>query len=132
MANRKQILDKIARNLDMLGIPESRGAANSVIVDNGSNDLTISYVDASIQLPMGGVDGSVTPFLGIGVANPGKIKIKSAILTAGTIADVIDSIMAARVLAVCAGMANNIVLENSDASFSGEIRGDVDNLGMGQ
>ena len=131
MANKKAVLDKIARNLDMLAIPNSRGSANEVIVDNASNDLTISYIDASIQSPMGGVSDAASPFLGIGIANPGKLKIKSSSTAADTIADVIDSIMAARVLAVCAGMANNIVLENSDATFSGEIRGDVDNLNMG-
>lgn len=132
MANSKQILAKIARDAAQLGLTVNSQSQSAVVIENGSNDLTVSYVSASIQAPMGGVDPSVSPYLGVGVANPGKIKVKSAVNTAGTIADVTDSLVAAKVLALCAGFANNILLENSDASFSGEIRGHADLIGMGQ
>lgn len=130
---KKQILDKLARNAEMLGLTvNSRGASGSFVVENASNDLTVDYVDASIASPMGGVSDAAAPFLGIGIANPGKIRIKSAISTADTIADVLDSAVAAKVLAMCAALANNIVLENSDAAFSLELRGNPDHIGLGQ
>ncbi len=132
MANKRHVLDKLARNAEQLGLTvNSRGSAGEIVIDNGSNDLTISYVDASIQAPMGGVSDASAPYLGIGVAAPGKIKIKSSSTAADAISDVIDSLVAAKVLAMCASLANNIVLENSDATFSGEIRGHSDLLGLG-
>lgn len=132
MANKKQVLDKIARNAAQMGLTvNSRGSANEVVIENGSNDLTVSYVDASIQSPMGGVDGSSSPFLGIGIGNPGKIKIKSAISTNDNMSDIIDSAVAAQVLAMCAWHANDILLENSDAAFSASLRGSADQIGLG-
>jgi hypothetical protein len=133
MANSKQILAKIARDAAQLGLTVVSQSQSAVVIDNGSNDLTVSYVDASFSPSMmGGVDPSASPFLGIGVGNPGKIKIKSSSTAADSIADVLDSLVAAKVLALCAGFANNILLENSDATFSGEIRGHADLIGMGQ
>lgn len=126
------LMNKIARNAAQLGLTVNSNTGAAVVIENGSNDLTVSYVAASIDAPMGGVDGSVTPFLGLGVGNPGKLKLKSAISTADTIADVVDSVVAAKVLHMLGGFANNLVLENSDAAFTTELRGDVDNLGMGQ
>jgi hypothetical protein len=131
MANSRQILAKISREAKLMGLTVNSESSSAVVIENGSNDLTVSYVAASIQSPMGGVDPSTSPFLGIGVAAPGKIQIKSAINSAGTIADVTDSMVAAKLLAVCAGFANDIILQNSDASFSGVIRGHGDLVGMG-
>jgi hypothetical protein len=133
MANSKQILQKLARNAKMVGLTVNSESQTAVVIENGSNDLTIGYVDASFSPSVvGGVDGSVSPFLGIGVSNPGKIRIKSAVNAAGTIADVLDSSVAAQLLALCASMANDIRLENSDASFAADLRGHSDLLGMGQ
>lgn len=132
MANPVQILAKLARNAQQVGLTVNSQSASAVVIENGSNDLTISYVAASIQAPMGGVDPSVSPYLGVGIANPGKLKLKSSSTAADSIADVIDSVVAAKVLCLMAGMANNIILENSDATFSAEIRGDADLIGMGQ
>lgn len=131
-ANTHALMNKIARKAAQLGLTVNSNSGLAVVIENGSNDLTISTVDASIAAPMGGVDGSASPFLGIGVAAPCKLKMKSAISTADTIADVLDSAVAAKVLHLLGGFANNVVLENSDAAFSLELRGDVDNLGMGQ
>jgi len=125
------ILDKIARNCTMLGLTASR-VADTVVVENGSNDLTISLVAADIMKPMGGIDPMVSPFLGIGVANPSKIKMKSAVSTADTIADVIDGAVAAKVLKMLGGFVNDIVLENSDAAFTLEMRGHAEMIGVGQ
>lgn len=126
-----QIMAKIARNCAQLGLTVNSNSGAAVVIENGSNDLTVSYVAASIDLPMGGVSPASSPYLGVGVVNPGKLKLKSAISTADTIADVLDSAVAAKVLMVLAGFGNDLVLENSDAAFSAELRGNPDLLGMG-
>jgi hypothetical protein len=133
MANSAAILQKLARNAKMLGLTVNSQSQTAVVIENGSNDLTISYVDASFSpAVVGGVDSSVSPFLGIGVGNPGKVKIKSAVNAAGDMTDILDSEVAAKVLAMCAALANDIVLENSDAGFSATIRGHSDIIGLGQ
>lgn len=148
MANPTQIVAKLARNAQSLGLTvvsqsfAGDGIAQAVI-SNGSNNLTITYLLASIQSPMGGVNGNVSPFLGIGVANPGQIVIQSTATGADTIADVIDGQVAAQVLQLCSGMANNIWLCNGTAVLNGPsgpptggyvalLQGSSDWLGMGQ
>lgn len=133
MANSKQILQKLARNAKMIGLTVNSESQTAVVIENGSNDLTISYVDASFSpAVVGGVDSSVSPYLGIGVGNPGKIKISGA-TTTDTVPAVIDSAVAAKVLAMCAAMANDIQLaSDSGATVVAEIRGHSDLLGMGQ
>lgn len=126
------ILAKIARNCRQLGLTVNSETSTAVVVENGSNDLTISLVDADILKPMGGVDSAVSPFLGIGIAAPSKIKLKSAITTADSIADIVDSVVAAKVLKMLGAFANDLVLENSDAAFTTELRGHPDLIGVGQ
>lgn len=131
MANSVQILAKLARNAAQLGLTVNSQSASAVVIENGSNDLTISYQAASIQSPMGGVDGNVSPFLGIGVANPGKLVLTGA-GTANTVGGVIDSAVAAQVLQLMSGMANNIIIADSTHPLIAELKGDADLLGMGQ
>lgn len=124
MANRVQVLDKIARNLEQLGMSVSRGSQNEVVAEG----LTMSYVDAEIQAPMGGVDGDVSPFLGIGVANPGKIQIKG---DAATLTLIWTTEARLQILQQCSGHANDItVVSDSDAVLA-ELRGSADLLGLG-
>lgn len=130
MGNSVQILAKLARNAAQLGLTVNSQSQSAVVIENGSNDLTISYVAASIQSPMGGVDSSVSPYLGIGVGNPGKIQIKGS--AGATLALTIDSLVAVKVVAMCAAMANNILLVGSGDEALGEIRGHEDLIGMGQ
>lgn len=133
MANSAAILQKLARNAKMLGLTVNSQSQTAVVIENGSNDLTISYVDATFSPSVvGGVDSTVSPYLGIGTGSPGKIKIKSAINSAGDMTDVLDSVTAAKVLVMCAAMANDITVENSDASLSTTLRGHSDLVGMGQ
>lgn len=126
-----QIMAKIARNCTQRGLTVNSNTGATVVIENGSNDLTISYVAASIDLPMGGVSPASSPFLGIGVVNPGSLKLKSASTATDTIADVLDTTIAATVLAVLVGLGNDIILENVDATYSATIRGNADLLGMG-
>ena len=131
MANSKQILQKLARNARMIGLTVNSESQTAVVIENGSNDLTISYVDASFSpAVVGGVDSTVSPYLGIGVGNPGKIKIKGA--AGATFALTIDTIVAAKVLALCAAMANDIQISGSGDEDLGVIRGHSDLIGMGE
>jgi hypothetical protein len=123
MANSKQILQKLARNAKMLGMTVNSESQTAVVIENGTNDLTISYADASFSPSVvGGVDSSVSPFLGIGVGNPGKIVI--------TCTDATLSATGMKVLAMCAATANS--LQVSLNSVVTEIRGHSDIIGLGQ
>lgn len=123
MANSKQILQKLARNAKMIGLTVNSESQTAVVIENGANDITIGYVDASFSPSVvGGVDSSVSPFLGIGTANPGKVSI--------TCADDALSATGMKVLAMCAATAND--LQVSLNSVVTEIRGHSDLLGMGQ
>ena len=130
MANSKQILAKIARDAAMIGLTVNSQSQSEVVIENGGNDLRVSCVAASIDAPMGGVDPSVSPFLGIGVANPVKIKVKGS--AGATFALTIDTLIAAKVLALAAGFANDIQISGSGDQDLGVIRGHADLIGMGQ
>lgn len=132
MAQKKQVLDKIARNLEMQGESVSRGSAGEVIVENGSSDITISYRDAEFSpTMMGGVDGSSSPFLGIGIGNPGKITLRVA--GSSGLSDTLATAKAIKSFSVCAAFANNIVLRNAaDSADLLEVRGHSDLIGLGQ
>lgn len=123
MANSKQILQKMARNAKMLGLTVNSESQTAVVIENGSNDITISYVDASFSpAVVGGVDSSVSPYLGIGVSNPGKVAI--------TCADAALSATGMKVLAMCAALANDLKVSLNGVDT--EIRGHSDIIGLGQ
>jgi len=131
MANSKQILAKLARNAKQVGLTVNSQSQTAVTIENGSNDLTITYTDASFTPSVvGGVDSSASPFLGIGVGNPGRITITSQL--AVSVNTLLDTLVAAKVLALCAAMANDIQLLDNTAGDLGTIRGHSDLLGLGQ
>ncbi len=113
MANEVQILDKIQRNCEQAGIAVARTSATSLTAAG----MVITYSAAVIDAPMGGVDDSINPFLGIGVANPGKLNLSAIPAT-------LDEF---RVLRIMSGHANTIVVAGL-----GELEGHVDLLGMGE
>jgi hypothetical protein len=126
-----QILAKFARNAQIQGLVVSSQTATAVVIANGANALTVSYQNAQIQMPQGGVDPSVSPYLGIGVANPGKIVLQSA--TGTTIPTLIDGVVAAQVFALLAAFANDIILMSDDGVTQlAVIKGTSDWIGMGQ
>lgn len=132
MAMGKQILDKLARDLAQLGMDVSRGSANEVIVENGSADVTLSYENASFTPSMmGGVDGSTSPYLGIGVGNPGVITMW--VQSANTLANAFATATAVKCLAQAAGFANDIKVLQSDATtLLVRVRGHADLIGVGE
>lgn len=132
MAMSKQVLNKLARNLEILGMEVSRGSAGEVVVENGSSDVTIAYADASFSpAMMGGVDGSTSPYLGIGVGAPGKITLRVA--GADALADVLATATAVKCFAACASFANSIQLLRDDTgAVVLEVRGHSDLIGMGE
>lgn len=128
MANGKFVLNKIARNLEQYGLTVTRGSADQVLVAG----LTVSYVDASIQSPLGGVSDASSPFLGIGIGNPGKLKIKGA-GGENTIAGIFVNASDLTVLAVCTRFANDVIVEAGDtATELAALRGHPDMLAVGE
>jgi hypothetical protein len=160
MANITSISEKIARNAMILGYTVSAQGYDSfgnayVTITADTGTLSVYYLTAEIQLPMGGVSNTVSPYLGIGVGNPGQLLLVSSVSTAGTMADIVNGPISANVFAMCAGFANDLILANSDvlsgrsgtdssinglpASVGGagepywvRVRGTTDWLGMGQ
>lgn len=132
MGQKQQVLDKIARNLEIQGESVSRSTAGDVVVENGSADITVSYASSSTTPSMlGGVDDHASPFLGIGQGNPGKITLKVA--SADALADVLATAKAVKAFAICAAFANDIqLLKDADSSVLLEVRGHPDRVGMGQ
>lgn len=126
------ILDKVVRYCEQLGLTINTRSTTSCVVENDSNDLTITLNPPDILAPMGGVSPDNSPFLGIGKANPAVFKVKSATSTSGDVTDVIDSLVAVKVLRALFGFANDVTLENGDASFTVTLRGHTDWIGLGQ
>ena len=134
MANKDAILDKIARNLKQRGLSESvvvRSSGSVLVTKTGGDVLTISYVDKSIQSPMGGVSAAAAPFLGIGIAAPGSLKVKGAAAET-TIATVLDTVEALQVMAELTGFANDVIVESGATTTElARIRGIAEAMGMG-
>lgn len=131
MANKEQILDKIVRNMTQRGMTAARVGATVEVTKTGGDKLVVSYVDKGVQSPMGGVSASAAPFLGIGVAAPGSLKIKGAAAET-TIAGIFDTVEALTLLAECSGFANDVIVERGDNTTElARIRGQADLLGMG-
>ena len=145
MANTNPIMqammNKIARDAQIMGLTVVSQGYNAsganignpnVVISNGSNNLTISYAAAVFNPSVvGGIDATVSPFLGIGTANPGQLTLQSASGT--TVPTLIDGATAAQVLANLAGRANDIIMYSSDGSTQiAYLRGSSDLLGQGQ
>lgn len=131
MKNKSMIIGKLARNAHMLGLTVLSQDHDKFVVDNGSNDLTVSYEEASFNPSVvGGVDDMTNPFLGAGTLAPGKIKIKS-VNTATNIGAVIDGSVAAQLLVICSSMGNDVILENGSTIVT-TLRGHSDLVGVGQ
>jgi hypothetical protein len=149
MANITSIINKIARNAQVLGITvvseqyDAFGNA-SVTLQADSANITVSYVLAEIQYPMGGVNPMVSPYLGIGIANPGQLLLQSSISSGGNMSDIINGQISAQILAMCSGFDNDLYLANAAFTPSGggpngpgaggyfvRLRGDNDLIGMG-
>lgn len=130
MANKRAVLNKISRNLDMLNIANA-DSGTSVLV-SGANGQLVTYVDASLASPMGGVDGTISPFLGLGVANPGKLKIKGA-AGQNSIATIFSTSTDLQLLKIVGDIGNNVIIEAGDTTTQlAEIRAHVDLGMMGQ
>lgn len=132
MANKDAILDKIARNMVQRGYANSVRSGDSVLVTKTGGDvLTVSYVAKSIQSPMGGVSDAASPFLGIGTAAPGSLKVKGA-AGENTIAAISDTVEALALMNELAGYANDIIVEAGDTTTElARLRGHESVLGLG-
>ena len=132
MANKVEILDKIERNMTQRGLSAVRVGETVEVTKSDASVLVVSYVGKDIQSPMGGVDDSQSPFLGIGIAAPGQIKIKGA---AGdtTIALIFSDSVSLELMHEVSGFANDVQIEDGDTTAElARIRGQADVLGLGQ
>ena len=129
MGMKEQILDKIKRNLDILGIAAKRNASDVELI---ASVRKISYVEADHALPLGGIDDSVSPFLGIKHANPGKLKLKGA-AGENSIAAIMADAETLRAFNLMCGFANDKSIEAGDtATELALIEGHSDLIGMGE
>ncbi len=133
MANDVQILDKIQRNLEQANITVARSGSKLE-----AGNIKVQYESAVIESPMGGIDDSSSPFLGIGIANPGRIIVSGLLDADSAIADIIADETDLRVLRVCTGFANTVAVKagrTDDSILAADLavlEGHVDLLGMGQ
>lgn len=131
MANASHILAKIARNMHQRGITAENSSGSVKVTKTGGDVLTVTYVAKSVQAPMGGIDPTVSPFLGVGVAAPGSLKMKGA-AGENTLAAIMDTAEAAALLAELAGFANDISIEAGDSTSElARIMGSTDAIGLG-
>lgn len=139
MANREQILDKIKRNMVQLGIVVDADAQSATTSKRylQAGNITIHYTDAVIESPMGGIDDSTSPFLGIGVANPGKIVIAGLLDADSAIIDILVTAEDVQIMRICSGHANDIEVREGktdldvDGAVLAEVLGSSDLAGMG-
>jgi hypothetical protein len=125
--NKVQILAKIKRNLDQLGIANTADSVSVTAVGT-----IISCVDAAIQAPMGGIDGSVSPFLGIGIAAPGQLQLKGA-SGENSLAAIFTTEDNFKVLREICGFANDVVIVKGDnTDILATLPGNADLKMMGQ
>lgn len=137
MANSVQILDKIARAAEMMGLTVNSHTADAVIIDDGGDDILVKYQAADISSPMGGISASAAPYLGIGIANPGYIVLSKNAAGDDTMATVFDTAQTAKVFAICCGFANDVVIMDGNegvgtAAELARVQGTVVALGLGQ
>lgn len=131
MANKSAILDKIVRNMKQRGVSAVVRAGDEVqVTKTGGDVLTVTYVDRSIDGPMGGVSASTSPWLGIGVAAPGSLKVKGA-AGENTIAAVIDTVEAVQLLAELASHANDLIVAAGTDAELARVPGTADGIGLG-
>lgn len=131
MSNQVEILDKLDRNLKQRAMPAERVGESVELTKTGGDKLIVTYTAAQIQSPMGGVDDSATPFLGIGTGNPGSITITADAAAETSIALMFDTVEALHLLTACAKFANDIVIVDGGATELARLPGHAHLLGLG-
>ena len=137
------MMQKIARDATVLGLVVTAqgyvGGIANVQIQDGGNTLWVSYLTATFTpAGIGGVDPSISPYLGIGTSTPGQLTLQNSAGT--TVSSVLDSQIAAQVLAILAGRANDIVIANNSnlgapvvaTDQLAYLRGSADTVTLGQ
>lgn len=146
MANAQAIINKIVRNMEQRGYynPGNSTLTNHAspvqIVEVGATAkltqanghvITVSYVVKNTQSPMGGVDGTISPFLGIGIAAPGTLQMQGASGDT-TVAAIMTDSAALELWYELAGYDNSLVLMSGDGTtVLATVRGSESVLGLG-
>ena len=134
MSNRTQILDKIERNMKQRGYAAdvTRTDANTLIVAGATITYASKQGFPATNNPMLGVDSSVSPYLGIGIAGAGSLKLKGA-GGENTIADILTTAARVTAYAEMTGFANDTVIEAGDTVTElVRVGGQSDVLGLGE
>jgi hypothetical protein len=114
------------------GLSAERVGETVEVEKTGGDKLTVSYQEKDVQSPMGGVDDKSSPFLGIGIAGAGSIKVKGA-AGENAIADIIDTAEALELMNELGGFANDKIVEAGDSTTElARLRGQSDVLGLGE
>jgi hypothetical protein len=127
------LFKKLARNFDMMGIAYTTDVNTYITVGS----LKISYAPANIQQPMGGVDGTNSPFLGVGIQSPGFVSVYDATPGHDTVAEVITSETDLKVLSQVILLGNSVLLSGRNAGNTADVllarlQSNIDVLGAGQ
>jgi hypothetical protein len=148
MANIQAILNKITRNMEQRGywnpsnspfanpnpptqVTEGGNGTEVLFTKSDSTVLTVTYVLKQIQSPMGGVDPTVSPYLGIGIAAPGSLQIKGA-AGQNTIAAIFTDAGSIELMVELAGYGNDLIIQAGDSTTQlARIRGLDSWLGLG-
>jgi len=147
MAMKKQILEKIERNAEMLGMSVISNDGITLTIDDAGSaqNIRVSYDeshDLAVSGPMLGVSDAASPFLGVNVMAPGTIKVSIGADDNDATDEVIADLQGAitvdvlRVLRLANQFANDVKLakENAGAGSDFEVitRGDEKLTGLGQ
>jgi len=148
MANPQAILDKVIRNMEQrgyynpgnslgsnpgypaAGVQIAQVGATLQLTQANTHVITVSYVPKAVQSPMGGVDPSVSPYLGIGIAAPGSLQMQGQ-SGDNTMASIMTDQSAAELLLELSGYANDVLVTAGSGTVLARLRG-LDSLqGMG-
>lgn len=148
MANPQAILDKVVRNMEQRGywnpgnstLPNpGYGGAGVQVTEVGNtvqltqangHVITVTYVPKAVQSPMGGIDPTVSPYLGIGIAAPGSLQMQGQ-SGDNTFAAIFTDQSAAELLLELSGYANDVLVTAGSGTVLARIRGLDSLLGMG-
>ncbi len=160
MANPQAILNKITRNMEQRGyynpgnsvfanpsppvqvvetttsaLPGPNNGINTPVVQltqANSHVVTVYYSPAVIQSPMGGVNPMLSPYLGIGIANPGRLCLQGA-SGDNTLAAIFTDSATLELFYELAGYDNTVIVLDGTTGLVqlAQIRGSESLLGMG-
>ena len=146
MANPTAILNKVLRNMEQRGYwnpgnPNGPAPASGVqialvgstieLTQVGGAVLNVTYVPKAVQSPMGGVDPTVSPYLGIGIGAPGLLQLQPANPATTTIPGIFTDQSSVELMVELSGYANDLQILGGTGGQLALIHGMDSWLGLG-